>query len=200
MSRIIVLRHGRTEWNDLGKFQGAVDVALDDVGRSQAEAAAVVLAQLPITVVVSSDLSRALETATVVANRLGVGVRIDERLRERAYGPWEGLTRAEIEAKYPDEFVAWQRREPVELPGIEDRDVVAERGGRALAEVADAVRPGEVALVSSHGATSRQALGWFLGWTPEQTDTVFGLSNCHWADLRSTPSGWRLHGYNLSAM
>ncbi|MGH8794970.1 MAG: histidine phosphatase family protein [Stackebrandtia sp.] len=198
MNRLIVLRHGQTAWNDNGRVQGISDVDLDDVGRRQAARAAPTLAKLRPSLIVSSDLSRALDTARAVADLVGTDVVIDKRLRERAYGPWEGLNHAEIEAAFPKEFAAWKARKPFEQDGIESPVEVAARGKEVLEDYAS--RLGETALLVSHGGLSRAAVGSFLNWTFAQIGTVRGLDNCHWADLQMGRSGWLLYGYNIAAL
>jgi probable phosphoglycerate mutase len=198
VSRIIVLRHGQTEWNDEGRFQGSVDVDLNAAGRAQAAQAAKRLADERPTMVVSSDLRRALDTARMVADAAGVGLDTDERLRERAYGPWEGLTRRQIAERYPATFERWNKQLPFALAGIEAPTRVARRTVEALRDVADRVGDG-TAVVVTHGGASRQGIAAFLGWEQGQASTVSGLGNCHWADLKRDASGWRMHGYNLSA-
>lgn len=197
MKRLIVLRHGQTAWNDENRVQGSVDIELNDAGRAQARAAAEVLARVEPSIVVTSDMRRAGDTAWAIAELVGLEVRIDKRLRERAYGPWEGLTRPEIAERFPAEFEQWQARRPFHLEGMEVLGEVADRTAAALTEVA--AEPGEgTAIVVTHGGSSRQGIVRFLGWDQQLAGTIFGMGNCHWADLRNTVSGWRLYGYNLS--
>ncbi|MCU1617498.1 MAG: hypothetical protein JWO98_5038, partial [Frankiales bacterium] len=98
--RLLIWRHGRTEWNATGRFQGQLDPPLDDEGRAQASRIAPQLLAAALgpasTVVVSSDLTRAAETATALTEILGVPVRLDPRLREQGLGCWEGMTRDEV--------------------------------------------------------------------------------------------------------
>jgi probable phosphoglycerate mutase len=104
-STLLLARHGETDWNREGRWQGATDIPLNDVGRAQARALAARLAERKIRAVASSDLSRARETAEIVAIAIGaphVGALRD--LRERSYGAFEGLTREECRAKFPDAF------------------------------------------------------------------------------------------------
>jgi len=199
MKRIILLRHGQTEWNNAGRFQGTTDVDLDDVGRQQAALAAKALASIGPHAVYASDLGRARDTATSVADLAGVPVQIDLRLRERGYGPWEGLNRAEVSAAYPEEFAAWEAHRPFHVDGIEQSGEVAARGKEALDAIAAALPGNGIAVVASHGGVLRQAVSAFLGWGLEQADTISGLGNCCWADVQQGRSGWRLHGYNKSA-
>ena len=197
--RLIYVRHGRTEWNTAGRFQGATDIDLDEVGRAQAARMAPLVARARPRIIVSSDLRRAVDTATAVAQLVGVEVQVDQRLRERGYGPWEGLTRAQIAERYPAEHAAWLRREPFCLDGIESPDEVARRGVAAMQDVVGKLGDDDTALVVGHGGASRQSIAAFLGWATHQVGSLSGLGNCHWADLRKGQADWFIHGYNISA-
>ena len=106
--RLELWRHGRTEWNATGRFQGQLDPPLDAMGHQEAAAAAAHLVATGIlpagTVVVSSDLDRTVQTANVLTALLGAPLRRDARLREHGMGCWEGLTRAEVAERYPDQY------------------------------------------------------------------------------------------------
>ncbi|MGH9139087.1 MAG: histidine phosphatase family protein [Acidimicrobiales bacterium] len=143
-TRVLLVRHGQSEWNAVGRWQGQADPPLSDVGRRQAKAAARTLGA--VDAVVASDLQRAAETATIIAGDLGVGpVLIEPLLRERDAGEWSGLTRAEIERQYPGYLADGLRP-----PGWEtDEDVLA-RALAALARIHDQVPDGEV-LAVTHG-------------------------------------------------
>lgn len=199
MKRMILLRHGQTEWNNAGRFQGTTDIDLDDVGRQQADRAAKQLALLSPDVVYSSDLRRAIDTAAPLVDLTGAPIEVDLRLRERSFGPWEGLTRSEISAEYGESFADWQAGRPFHLEGLETKQAVAERGGKALFTVVDRLPTDGTAVLVSHGGLIRQALAAFLGWTASQAETIAGLNNCCWADLREGHNGWRMHGLNISA-
>jgi probable phosphoglycerate mutase len=109
---LVLIRHGETEWNAAARIQGFHDIALSQRGREQAQNLAQALADEPIAAVYSSDLERAIETARPVAQRLGLDVRKDARVRERGFGIFEGHTYEEAEAKWPNEYAIWKRREP----------------------------------------------------------------------------------------
>src|SRR5699024_7060288 len=128
---MLIVRHGHTQWNGEGRIQGTTDVALDSQGRAQAAAAAEALRTVRPSVIYTSDLARAADTAQAIADVCDVDVRVDKRLRERAYGPWEGLTRTKLKERYPDEFAAWLARKPFQLSGIELPEEVAVRGAAA---------------------------------------------------------------------
>jgi probable phosphoglycerate mutase len=135
MRRILLARHGETEWNALGKLQGHTDVPLNEAGRAQARALAAQLADAGIAAVVTSDLARARETAEIVAAALGLGApTIEPALRERRFGVFEGLTRDECIARYPEAWRAWQERTG-EPPGAEPRSLAAARMAEALARI-----------------------------------------------------------------
>jgi broad specificity phosphatase PhoE len=144
---LLLLRHGESEWNVLGRWQGHADSELSAFGRLQAEHAAEHHA--PLDRIVSSDLRRAAETADIIAARWGIdGVGRDGRLRERAAGPWEGCTRAEIEEAWPGWLEAGKHP-----PGWEEDDVVLARVDQALVELVTA--GGGSILVVSHGGVLR---------------------------------------------
>ena len=150
-TRLLVLRHGRSAWNAQGRWQGHADVALDDMGRSQARAAAEEVPRMgPFAAVWASDLCRARETADIIAAALGdLPVRVDRRLRENHVGPWEGLTAEEVEHGWPG-FLA-ERRRP---DGFELYDVAAERMLSCFGDIA-AEQQGAAVLVVSHGGIIR---------------------------------------------
>ena len=111
-----MLRHGRTAWNAERRFQGQADPPLDEVGRAQADEVAGLLAALRPSVIVTSDLLRATQTAAPLGELAGVDVQVDPRLRERSLGHWEGLTRDEVQERYPDEFADWIAGRDVQPP------------------------------------------------------------------------------------
>jgi broad specificity phosphatase PhoE len=154
-TRLLVVRHGQTEWNATNRWQGRADVPLDDEGQRQAAEAALALGMFDA--IWSSHLQRAHLTAQIIGEILGVGpVRTDERLAETAVGPWEGLTGPEVEAGWPG-FLAAKRRPE----GFEPYDEAAGRVIAALRDIALEHAGGEV-LVVSHGGVMRavrRALG-----------------------------------------
>ncbi|AXA92436.1 histidine phosphatase family protein [Massilia sp. YMA4] len=110
MTTLLLIRHGETAWNAVRRLQGHLDIELNDAGRRQAAALAHALAEAPLDAIVSSDLQRAMQTAGAVARLHDVPLHTDPALRERGYGVFEGLLYSEIEARYPDDFHAWQQR------------------------------------------------------------------------------------------
>ena len=146
MTRFFLVRHGETEWNRLRKIQGISDIPLNDTGRSQAAALGDILSKHRFDLIVSSPLSRALETAQIVARKLGMPAPlVIQDLIERNYGEAEGSSGAELDIRYPD---------GTEIPGREDRAEVTKRVVRTLHDLA--IRHPEADILAvAHGAVSR---------------------------------------------
>lgn len=125
--RLVMLRHGQTEYNAGSRMQGQLDTDLSDLGRDQAAAAAEVLAKRQPLLIVSSDLRRALDTAETLGTRAGVAVAVDKRLRETHLGDWQGLTHLEVDAAAPGARLAWRDDARWAPHGGESRVDVAER-------------------------------------------------------------------------
>ncbi|MEG9247814.1 histidine phosphatase family protein [Arthrobacter sp. Soc17.1.1.1] len=202
--RIIFWRHGRTEWNRSGLFQGQEDIDLDETGREQAARAAEVLVTRQPALIVSSDLRRAADTAAALAELSGVAVSFDERLRETDAGQWQGLSFAEIDERFAEDNAAWRGGDPdVRAGGAENRMDV---GDRMLAAVTDAVariEPAETLVVVSHGGSIRAALAALMGLPPQRWGSLAGLSNCHWSEVHEVVGradalfSWQLTEHNV---
>jgi broad specificity phosphatase PhoE len=146
-TRVVVIRHGQSTWNAIGRWQGHANAPLTDLGRAQAAAAVASLP--PVDAIWSSDLERARATAAIIGDALGLPIKVDARFRERDAGVWTGLTRDEIEAGWP-RYLAEHRRPA----GFEhDRDVLA-RIIDGLGEL-HASHPDQTVLVVSHGGVLR---------------------------------------------
>lgn len=198
--RLLLWRHGRTEWNASGRFQGHLDPTLDDVGRGQAVLAAPHLVAAGLTpaesVVVSSDLRRAAETAETLTGLLGVPLRLDPRLREQGMGCWEGLTRDEVGERYPDQLADWMAGRPIQGRGGEEPTEVAERAVAALAELP----PARVAVVVTHGGTAGRLVERLLGIDPHHRRVLGPLGNCAWSELSFQGERWRLLRHNTGVL
>jgi broad specificity phosphatase PhoE len=149
VTTFILARHGETDWNRDGRFQGHADPPLNARGREQAHALADALAGEKIDAIYSSDLSRAHETAQIVADRLGLSVIVDPDLRERDVGQWAGLTLPEIEERFPDELRLF--REEGRSVG-ETREALSRRVVAATRRIAAAHPDGRVVVVTHGGA------------------------------------------------
>ena len=151
-TRVLVLRHGQSEWNALGRWQGQADPPLTDLGREQARQAGHLIANEcpPFDAVVTSDLDRARETGLTIAGVLGCTVhRLDPRWRENHAGEWQGLTPEEIRAQWPG-YLENDRRPP----GFETAESTVSRATAALDDIAT-VNAGGCVLVISHGGVLR---------------------------------------------
>lgn len=151
-TRILLARHGETDWNRLGRWQGHADQPLNETGRRQAAELAERLVGDGIIAVYSSDLARARETADAVARRLGLDVVEDEGLREIDVGSWSGLTRAEVEQRFPEGYARWLRGE-IGHDG-ETREELTARVVSAVERIA-AEHPSDKILVVTHGGAIR---------------------------------------------
>jgi probable phosphoglycerate mutase len=153
---IYLARHGETDDNARGVVQGWVDTPLNDRGREQARMLADRVADLGIAAIWTSQLARALETAQIVGDAIGVEPRVDDRFAESRRGTWEGRALAEIEATEPGTWAAWKRGgAQFRFPGGESLDEHQQRVMAALEEVRGGPLP---ALVVSHGGSIRCAL------------------------------------------
>jgi broad specificity phosphatase PhoE len=197
MTELLIWRHGQTQWNSIRRLQGQTDVDLDDVGVAQAAESAPRLAARTPAIIVSSDLARAASTAAALAALTGLPVELDARLRERDYGPWEGLTSAQIRTLDPDAFTRWGSRHEGELPGIETLDELGKRAAAAFADAAERA-DGGTAVVVSHGGAARAGCATLLGWPAEVGQAMRILRNCHVTELGHQPDrGWQLYAHNV---
>jgi probable phosphoglycerate mutase len=195
-TRVIAVRHGETAWNVDTRIQGQLDIGLNATGEWQARRVGQALADEAIDVIYASDLSRAWNTALEIARPLGLQVLPEPRLRERAFGSFEGMSFAEIEKTLPDQARLWRERDPEFAPeGGESLIVFRDRVTTVASELA-ARHAGQLVVLVAHGgvmdvlyrAATRQALQaprtWLLRnaainrilWTPE------GFSLVGWSD------------------
>ena len=211
VSAITLVRHGRTAYNAAARLQGQIDIPLDDIGRWQAEQTSRALQELYVApkpalrqIVVSSDLSRAVETAHLFADGIGVPVHTDSRVRERNFGQWEGLAVAELARRYPEGYRSWASFRGGELAyGAEPKQQVGLRGTQALADWSRRGGEGTELFVFSHGAWISQTLQTLLGLNTIEPDyaDLLSMRNAHWARLvplqmQGRPLRWRLVDYN----
>ena len=146
----ILLRHGDTRLSPEHRFSGRCDPPLSDSGTRQAQAATCRLAAgAPIDALVSSPLLRAVDTAAIVAGKLGLTTEIDDDLRETDFGDWDGLTLAEIQLRWPDAAAAWRRDPDQAPPGGESFADTAHRVNRACDRLLRK-HSGQTVLVVSH--------------------------------------------------
>ena len=211
--RLVMLRHGQTEFNAGSRMQGQLDTDLTDLGRAQALAAAEVLATRQPLLIVSSDLRRAFDTAATLGECCELPVRKDSRLRETHLGDWQGLTHEQVDAGSPGARYAWRDDATWAPHGGESRVDVADRSVPLVEELVagepdwgggDADRP--VVLVAHGGLIA--ALTAALLQVPVESWPVFGgMGNASWAQLSAHGAAdaafvdlrWRLDVWNASA-
>jgi len=202
--RLVLLRHGRTSWNETGRAQGHADIDLDDAGHAQARAAAAYLAVLDPVAVWTSDLVRARQTAAHLEAATGLSAKVDERLREYDIGVRQGLTLPEFADRFPVEYAAWERADDrVRVAGAESDADVEQRIVPALHECLAALSPGDTGVVVTHGASLIVGLVGLLEWPPEQSAALRAMDNCAWAVVSAVPTAagerLRLEAYNVQA-
>jgi probable phosphoglycerate mutase len=202
VTRLVLVRHGQTAWNLEGRAQGHTDVGLDETGLAQAEALAPYVAAMAPTALWSSDLTRAQQTATVLASATGLDVRSDRRLREFDAGERAGLTTAEFADTFPEAYASWREGHITgHVPGAETVADVVARMVPALQEIWESTPAGETTVVVAHGACLKVSLLAFLGWPDTLLGTLRGLDNCGWSVLEDDAHGRgiRLASYNETA-
>ncbi|NLV20386.1 MAG: alpha-ribazole phosphatase [Syntrophomonadaceae bacterium] len=193
--KVLLLRHGQTEWNALQKYQGHIDIALNDMGRAQAEKIAGYLqANENIEAIYCSDLSRSRETAEIIARRLQLPVQADERLREIGFGSWEGMTYEEVSRAYPVEYEKWFNNNlDIKVPGGETINELLARSLPVLGELTEK-HQGTV-LIVSHGGLIKTVLNHIHG--KERWDIYLhpaSVSSLEWDGKRFVP---QLIGFTL---
>lgn len=200
-SRMIIWRHGRTEWNATGLMQGQEDIPLDDLGQLQAKTAARMIAGYRPTALYASDLSRTRQTAEALVEVTGLKINFDPRLREIDVGSWGGLSHDQLAEIDPDAVAKIKAGEDVRRSATgEDHHEVAMRVVAAFADIVEAEPDGAVVICAMHGLAARLGIAEFLGVPEEHWNILTGMDNCAWAILDRGALGWRLTGYNLTGL
>lgn len=203
--RLILLRHGQTEYNADSRMQGQLDTDLSELGRTQAKSAGPVIADRRPLTIVSSDLRRAYFTAVAVGDAAGLPVLTDTRLRETHLGEWQGLTHHEVDERTPGVRSAWRADATLAPPGGESRIDVANRSLPVVHELLDthpdwAERP--VVLVA-HGGLIAALTAALLDLPIDRWAVLGGLGNTSWVQLSGHGDvksiEWRLDVWNASA-
>ena len=196
--RLLLVRHGVTDWNRQGRFQGHLDPPLGDEGRGEARLLARRMSnddELRPRRILSSTLARALETAEVIGAMVGVAVEPDPRLIEIGQGEWEGRTHAELAVSDAERYEAWRRAAPIRRPpGGEPIEAATARVRALVDEVVDGSSRWPVCLVS-HGGTLRIMARVLLGPT-ETTSWSLDVDNASLGICDVVERGWRLDRWN----
>lgn len=187
--RLILLRHGETEYNATARMQGQLDTVLSDRGVAQAHAAAKELRGLGISKIVSSDLMRAKHTADVVGADLGLPVGVDTRLRETHLGDWQGKTHSEVDNEHDGARAVWRTDASWAPPRGESRLEVAARAREVVDELMRDYRQWDdsAVLLVAHGGTIAALTASLLGFVVAQYPALKGLGNANTARLVAMP-------------
>ncbi|WP_303104298.1 histidine phosphatase family protein [uncultured Mitsuokella sp.] len=183
MIRFILVRHGQTEWNVGGRYQGQSDVALTEEGRQQARLLAENFPVAEVHRIYASDLKRASETADIIAARFGLPVTKDKIFRELSFGDWEGLTYKEIVSRWPDAMENFLRHpDKLNIPHGETFQEVQQRAMKGLyAIMADPANEDKTIVIVAHGAILRTILTAQLhmsleyAWSIRQFNTAVNI-------------------------
>jgi glucosyl-3-phosphoglycerate phosphatase len=198
--RVVLVRHGETDHNAGGVWQGQLDTVLSDVGVEQARAAGRAIAAYRPTRVVASDLARAAVTARHVAEATGAELTLDPRWREIHVGQWQGLHTSEVRARYADLL---EQMDVGDIRRGVDGETLAEVGrrtGESLRELVEGLAEGECVVVVAHGVSTRAAVADLLGIDQLlATRALRTMGNCHWAELAQSRTGWQLSTWNAHA-
>lgn len=189
-------RHGRTEWNASGRFQGRLDSPLDPGGLADVERAASVLAGLPPAALLTSSAGRAVATAAYLEKLTGLAAAVEPDLQELYLGEWQGLSLAEARARFPDEHAAWVRGEDLRRGGGETYAEVGARAAPVLQRALSSLPPGGALVAVSHGGTIRASLGRLLSLPVDVWWRLAPLGNARWSVLVEGARGWRLAEHN----
>jgi glucosyl-3-phosphoglycerate phosphatase len=209
--RLVMLRHGQTDFNQGLRMQGQLDTELSELGRAQAVAAAQALGKLRPLRIVSSDLRRAYDTAIVLGEWTGLKVWMDDRLRETHLGDWQGLTHGQIDAEAPGARLAWREDATWAPHGGESRVDVAARAIPLVTELlsaepewGDASQPDRPVILVAHGGLIAALSAALLKLPVTSWPVLGGLGNASWVQLSGYSDElddvrWRLDVWNASA-
>ena len=196
MTLLYIIRHGETDWNKAGRYQGQTDIDLNDEGRRQSAAVGRRMATVPLDALYASDLTRARETATALAG--GRPVVAEPRLREVHAGRCQGLLHTEICGQEPEYWAAVQQDpDNTPFPDGESAVQLQQRAMACLEEIA-ARHPGGKVAVVTHGGVIKAIVAAVLG-APLAIRPRFSLENCSVTVVERRPDGWRLKSLNETA-
>lgn len=187
--RLILLRHGETNYNATRRMQGQLDTELSERGLAQAHRAAEELRELGIARIISSDLIRAHATAEVVGADLGLAVDVDKRLRETHLGAWQGMTHQEVDEAHSGARAHWRNNAAWAPPEGESRVDVAARAREVVDELMRTYDEWDDAavLLVAHGGTISALTSSLLGLGVDQYPLFKGLGNANTSRLVALP-------------
>jgi probable phosphoglycerate mutase len=192
VTRLLLVRHSETQWNREGRYQGQQDSPVTPEGLAQAEAVAGRLRSVHIDALYASDLGRCITTARAIERATGAPLQVDERLRERNHGLFEGLTKAEVKQRYPEAYAAYRGPQGSDyvLPGGESRRQVYQRAVAVMEDLA-ARRRGEQIAVVGHAGFFYVFFNYVMS-VPIDVRNVFVIRNCSLSVLSVDGKRWRV--------
>jgi alpha-ribazole phosphatase len=196
MGLFYLVRHGETEWNAENRMCGRTDVPLSEAGRRQAKSLAARLKPIPFEALYSSPLERALETARLISEHLGLQPILDERLVELDYGQWEGRTLAEIMESDPKTYRAWDADPGQVAPPGGESGLEAQQRVVSFLDSLAAGHPQRHVLVAFHKTVCRLAICHALGMSPSEYRRRLVVSNAALSIIQTQPYGWQLITFN----
>ena len=192
MPKVILVRHGKTQWNAEGRYQGKMDIPLNEEGNEQARRVGEALKAFPVKAVYSSPLSRCRETAEEIAKHHGLEVKVKEGFKEIDHGQWEGMLAKEVEEKYPELLKLWREKpSQVKMPGGETLKDVYDRAVEAFNEVVSAHSDEDLIVIVGHDATNKVLMCHLLG-TDLDKFWAFKQANCGITVLEYQPESGRV--------
>lgn len=197
-TRVLLARHGQTDANASMVFQGQGGGPLNAEGRAQADRLAARLVGKGVSVVVSSDLERAVQTAGIVAARLDLAPSQDPALREIDVGAWSGCSLDEVKVRFPEEYARWHAGDDLRRGGGETYAELARRMREVVVRIAES-NAGRTVLVVSHGAALRALASDVLKIAPPGPKSLVGMRNTALAELAPEDGGLRLVSWNDAA-
>jgi probable phosphoglycerate mutase len=196
MGLFYLVRHGESAWNAENRLCGRSDVPLSETGRRQAKSVAERLKSIPFEAFYSSPLLRALETARLISESVGLEPVPDPRLVELDYGQWEGRTLAEVIERDPEAFHAWDANPAQLAPPGGESGLEAQQRVVSFLDFAAAKHPQGHVLVAFHKTVCRLAICHALGIAPSEYRRRLVLHNAALSIIQLRPDGWRLVTFN----
>lgn len=187
--RLILIRHGQTDYNATRRMQGQLDTHLSTLGREQAVEAGRSLEGMGIARIISSDLARAFDTATIIAEALGVEVEKEPRLRETHLGQWQGKTVGEVDDELPGARAVWRHDPTWAPPGGESRVQVAQRARPVVDDLMETFDDwdGQAVLLVAHGGAISALTSSLLGLDVSMYPLLSNLHNTRRSELTARP-------------
>ncbi|WP_456343079.1 alpha-ribazole phosphatase [Thermovibrio sp.] len=192
MPKVILVRHGKTVWNAEGRYQGKMDIPLNEEGREQARKVGEALKGFPVKAVYSSPLSRCRDTAQEIAKHHGLEVQVKEGFKEIDHGRWEGMLASEVEREYPELLKLWKEKpSQVKMPEGESLKDVYDRAVKAFEDVVRSHSDEDLIVIVGHDATNKVLMCHLLG-TGLDKFWAFKQANCGITVLEYEPESGKV--------